>query len=350
MPEFREFVKKEGCMLYHMEQPFRYSGANVPYCSKQYINNKNRNRIHCIVKTAKEMGLRVLRPWCLMFQGYGPAWQDEPCWAPGVSIMPELDKFRDSAFDNIDYFIKVCSDEGIFLDFMLTGEDVHYGAQAFIEWRGSNDIMDFYSDSVIISDYKRYITTLLNHTNQYSGIKYKDDPTIMIWEIGEETWKETEEWAENIASHIKEIAPNQLVMDGDSKIMMKGKKAPSIDIISRHYYPCFGSEHEWNLDLDARTAREYNKVFVLNEWDWIGWNTGNLNTREMADTIFNNHDVSGDLWFQFLGPYKEMKKKYLSEQNWFAGYPDPEASRQERLNILKEHAFLMSGNLIPSGK
>ena len=62
---------------------------------------------------------------------------------------------------------------------------------------------------------------LLTHVNQYTGVAYKDDPTIMAWETGNELggWMlnggaPPAAWTLEIAAYIKSLAPNQLVSDG----------------------------------------------------------------------------------------------------------------------------------------
>ena len=58
-----------------------------------------------------------------------------------------------------------------------------------------------------MSDFKEYVTVILNHVNEYTGIAYKDDPTIIARELGNEL--------SNLARYIKEeLGSHQLFMDG----------------------------------------------------------------------------------------------------------------------------------------
>lgn len=68
---------------------------------------------------------------------------------------------------------------------------------------------------------QQYVAAVLNRYNPYTGKQYKNDPTIVMWEtgnelgayIGREGYPPTE-WTANIVDYIKSIAPNQLVLDG----------------------------------------------------------------------------------------------------------------------------------------
>ena len=45
---------------------------------------------------------------------------------------------------------------------------------------------DFYTDPTIIGWYKEWIAHVLERTNTLTGVRYKDDPTIAMWELGNE--------------------------------------------------------------------------------------------------------------------------------------------------------------------
>ena len=45
---------------------------------------------------------------------------------------------------------------------------------------------EFYTNPVIVSDFKNYVKKLITHVNPYTGLSYADDPTIYAYESGNE--------------------------------------------------------------------------------------------------------------------------------------------------------------------
>lgn len=44
-------------------------------------------------------------------------------------------------------------------------------------------ILDFYKDPIIRSWYKFYVSSLVLRNNTITGVLYRDDPTILAWEL-----------------------------------------------------------------------------------------------------------------------------------------------------------------------
>lgn len=66
----------------------------------------------------------------------------------------------------------------------------HGGIQQYSKFRGwEGDDCDlikaFFTDMQIRDDFKRMIRLLLERENSINGIKYKDDPTILAWEVSD---------------------------------------------------------------------------------------------------------------------------------------------------------------------
>jgi len=53
---------------------------------------------------------------------------------------------------------------------------------------GTSDprVQQFYTNPVIINDFKRYIKKLITHVNPYTGLSYANDATIFAYETGNE--------------------------------------------------------------------------------------------------------------------------------------------------------------------
>ena len=64
---------------------------------------------------------------------------------------------------------------------------------------------------------------MLNRVNQYTGLKYKNDPTILAWETGNEINMVPKTgisaWTDEISRHIKLTeGALQLVADGNTEL------------------------------------------------------------------------------------------------------------------------------------
>lgn len=72
--------------------------------------------------------------------------------------------------------------------------------------------MQFYTNTTIISDFKDYIEHLMTHVNQYTGLTYAEDPTIIGYETGNElngiVWADEDvpnSWTREICQFIKKL-------------------------------------------------------------------------------------------------------------------------------------------------
>lgn len=77
----------------------------------------------------------------------------------------------------------------------------------------------FYSCDICVNQYLQAIRTLIGRTNTLTGKPYRDDPTIMSWQLANEprgilSGKAYRQWIETSARVIKSIAPNHLVSIG----------------------------------------------------------------------------------------------------------------------------------------
>ncbi|HMP81830.1 MAG TPA: mannanase [Verrucomicrobiota bacterium] len=105
--------------------------------------------------------------------------------------------------------------------------------------------------------YLDYIDQLIHRRNTVNGRLYRDDPTIMTWELaneprpgvdGEETMKDVPvfcEWVDSTAQFIHDRAPRQLVCTGSEgihgslkkpEVFIASHKTPAIDYVTVHMW------------------------------------------------------------------------------------------------------------------
>jgi hypothetical protein len=178
----RGFVTRSGSQLMLDGQPLRFSGPNVewlglvgygpynfePGQSERYPTHYE---IDDALATAKEMGATVVRA-----QTLGDTVGCANC------LEPTLGHFNAQALRVMDYAIARAGAYGLKVipEFQGDARAEHVGSTAdiFSEWRGG---ANFWTDPTVIGDFENHIGRIVNHVNSYTGVSYKDDPTILGW-------------------------------------------------------------------------------------------------------------------------------------------------------------------------
>lgn len=98
--------------------------------------------------------------------------------------------------------------------------------------------MDFYTDPQIMQWYKDNIKVIVNRRNTFTGLKYKDDPTILAWDLLNEPACDCDiceggqfcelncadsinSWIEDMALFLKSVDPNHLIVVGEEGFYSK---------------------------------------------------------------------------------------------------------------------------------
>ncbi|KAJ3316494.1 hypothetical protein HDU76_001753 [Blyttiomyces sp. JEL0837] len=217
------------------------------------------------------------------------------------------------------------------------------GLQEFAALRGKSK-QQFYTDSQVIADFKWLINAVLTRTNTVTGVQYKNDPTIFAWETGNElslydsTPLPPASWTLDIASYIKSIDGNHLVMDGTNGVSGYGSTAVNVwgqltssgvlspnspvDIFTNHYYACSGPTDFGNRVLsDAQAVNAQGRAFIVGEFggatqecyanllDTIQSHKGSISGALMwslrghaRDSGFYRHNEGSNSWWSYHVP------------------------------------------------
>eukprot|EP01025_Chloroclados_australasicus_P062131 TRINITY_DN8159_c1_g1_i1.p1 TRINITY_DN8159_c1_g1~~TRINITY_DN8159_c1_g1_i1.p1 ORF type:complete len:378 (+),score=18.56 TRINITY_DN8159_c1_g1_i1:125-1135(+) len=161
------------------------------------------------------MGVKVIRTW---------AFSDGERWN---SLQPQPKVFSEKVFQGLDWLIHMCSMYNIRLVLCFTDYWGSYGGmKQYVEWcspHGPNaSVNEFYTNRNCLHLFQNYVHTLIHRVNTYSRIMYRDDPTIMTWELANEARckgnKDTQivaNWVDTMSRFVKSIDPNHLVTLGD---------------------------------------------------------------------------------------------------------------------------------------
>jgi mannan endo-1,4-beta-mannosidase len=115
----------------------------------------------------------------------------------------------------------------------------------------AEEINDFYHDDQCIALYKQWVEELLTRENHLTGVEYRNDPTIMMWELGNEVeyieaWTRDSQtirpWIEEVGSFVKDLAGDQLLTTGTHgwpdgrNDFVEDHRPDCIDVCSLHWY------------------------------------------------------------------------------------------------------------------
>jgi len=202
-------------------------------------------------------------------------------------LQPAPGEYNEEAFELLDELVYRFGQRGVRLVFFLTNYwDWHGGMPQYVSWSDIADSKEaFYTDEEIQEWYRSYVEYVLERENTYTGVAYKDDPTILAWELANEPRAMEVDndvllnWIEDASAFIKGIDPNHLVSTGMEGFYARsddpaypddwrhdGSQGPGflechavddVDACSVHLYPeSWGMSYEAGADWIERHTRD----------------------------------------------------------------------------------------------
>jgi len=315
-----EFVTSAGGKLMIGPREFRFAGANTYYLQPEIAYNNAAGAREALDK-ALALGMTVART--IGFNDHPYKNDDARCGGLTSEILgndPAAIQLRPGVFCEpnlvaLDQAIAEAKARNLRLIVYLTNNFTAYGGKRrYVQWRlepNSNPTEEqlgmFYTDATIRGWFRNYVTMLLNRTNSVTGVRYKDEPTILAWELGNELRNRTNNaserarradellaWTREMAGHIKSIDSNHLVADGgegfddnpanypglsntyavrgdESCSFSRLAREPLIDLLSYHLYPPnWGLNDDRDVEIWIRAheqlARAAGKAAYLGEF------------------------------------------------------------------------------------
>ncbi len=349
------FVTRSGNLLMLGGAVFRFAGANEYYLGlDDNVRDGAGNPTyptHTLIADALQSAVRT-GATVIRAQTLGISVGCAVCFEPTNGV------FNTSALDSADYALALAGRLGLKVIIPLTDQwrFYHGGESTFTGWHGypndpnlgvnaSNSAAQrqseahFYSDNAVVQDFKWYISNLLGHVNPYNGIAYKNDPTVLAWETGNEIWTATPAWTSDIAQYIKQyLGARQLVADGSAASGMSVANAainsPWIDIVGGHFYPV---DVDW-MQADAAVAAAHQKAYVVGEFDW---RVGSA-TSALIRAVQGDRHISGDLYWVLM-PHLPDGSPEPNSAGYAMWSPAVSPSAASLLSTLVAHANWMAG-------
>ena len=314
------FVTRKGAELRLNGAPYRFAGTN-----NYYLEYSSPAMVDALLESAAKNHLNVVRTWGFLdiggkdgsgsvdangkkngiyFQSYDGGW------------LPEINE-GDDGLRHLDYAIYKAGQLGVKLVIPFTNNWTAFGGMdQYVKWRGAAHHDDFYTDPVIRAWYKWWVFRLMFHKNAYTGVRYVNDPTILMWELANEprckgsglyppsescNTETITRWADEMSGFVKLFDRRHLVGVGDEGFYKNAgsdwtenggegvdslglAKLSNVDVMSAHLYPDnWGKTAEWGTTWITRHQRDagaVGKPFFLGEFG--------LQDQEKRDAVYKS--------------------------------------------------------------
>ncbi|KAK4438658.1 Mannan endo-1,4-beta-mannosidase 2 [Sesamum alatum] len=209
------FVGRNGSQFIVDGKPFYFNGWNSYWMMDHAVDESSKPRIRAMLQAGAKMGLTVCRTWAFNDGDYN-----------ALQIAPG--RFNERVFRALDHVIAESRRYGIRLILTLVNNLQAYGGKTqYVKWAweegvglsSSND--SFFYDPSIRRYFKNYVKTVLTRKNSITGVEYRDDPTILAWElineprcITDKSGDTLQDWIEEMSTFVKSIDSNHMLTVG----------------------------------------------------------------------------------------------------------------------------------------
>ncbi|XP_014519464.1 mannan endo-1,4-beta-mannosidase 7 [Vigna radiata var. radiata] len=208
------FVRTRGIHFMLNGYPYYANGFNAYWLMYTASDPSQRFKVSNAFREAASHGLTVARTWAFSDGGYRPLQ-----YSPGF--------YNEQMFTGLDFVISEARKYGIKLILSLVNNYENFGGKKqYVNWARSHGQYltsddDFFRSPVVKGYYMNHVRTVLNRYNRFTGIHYKDDPTIMAWELMNEprctsdpSGRTIQAWITEMAWFVKSIDRNHLLEAG----------------------------------------------------------------------------------------------------------------------------------------
>uniref|UniRef100_M8CXR5 mannan endo-1,4-beta-mannosidase n=1 Tax=Aegilops tauschii TaxID=37682 RepID=M8CXR5_AEGTA len=208
------FVERRGAQLFLEGRPFYINGWHSDWLMDQAVEPASRHRVSDMFRAATGMGL--------------------------------------TAYGGKTQYVRWAWDEGVGLT-------------------ASND--SFFFDPAIRDYFKVYLKALLTRTNHLTGVQYKDDPTILAWElmneprcISDPSGNTLQRWIEEMAGYVKSIDRRHLLTVGTEGFYGPTSPPEKLSVNPGHWFNNYGLDFIRNSkisDIDFASVHLYPDTWLL---------------------------------------------------------------------------------------
>jgi mannan endo-1,4-beta-mannosidase len=235
-------------------QPYYFVGTNFWQGMNLGVDSPSgdRDQLTAELDRLQRIGVTNLR---VMASSEGP--NTEPYrMVPVLMLSPGV--YDESVLDGLDFFLAEVGKRDMKAVMVLNnywqwsggmGQYVSWHEGTSIPYPGDwstfmNYVAKFYDCAECQTWYRDHIEMIVTHTNPYTGLQYRDDPTVFAWELANEPRRYPYSWVDNTAAYIKSLDPNHMVTTGsegtppgETLDFKRTHEGPNIDYATIHIWP-----------------------------------------------------------------------------------------------------------------
>ncbi|KAL6597486.1 hypothetical protein ACP70R_046926 [Stipagrostis hirtigluma subsp. patula] len=257
-------VERRGPHLRASGRPFVVHGFNTYWLMYFAADAATRPAVTAAIAEAAGAGLNVCRTWAFNDGGHR-----------ALQVKPF--SYDEEVFQALDFVISEARRHKMRLILSLCNNWDDYGGKAqYVRW-GKEAGLDLTSDDEFFSNpttkgyYKAFVKAVLTRTNTITKEAYRDDPTILAWELINEprcpsdpSGDMLQAWIEEMASYVKSIDPGHLLEIGVEGFY--GPSTPELlrvnpDDYSGHVGTDFIRNHR-ALGIDLASVHVYSDTWL----------------------------------------------------------------------------------------
>jgi hypothetical protein len=206
------FIKRQGRHLILNGQPWYFIGTNA-YFLLQATQQGNTLLVDSTLDEARRYGCSVIRTW---------GFQDDGGKGMALQLSPGV--YDESFFQSLDLVVKKCKDRQLRLILVFVNNWKEYGGIGqYIRWSPTAKTHDdFFTDDACRKFYKEYLKTIVLRRNSLTGTLYRDEPTILAWELinepisSDRSGRLVRQWVDTMGMYLKSLDPNHLIGVGEA--------------------------------------------------------------------------------------------------------------------------------------
>ena len=295
-----EFVSVNGKQFYVKGQPYYILGTNIWFGANMGMTGQEGDRERLIKELdyLKAMGIDNLR---VLGASEGKQFN-----TVRPSIQPELGKYNESILKGLDFLLAEMGNRDMYAVIYLNNFWVWSGGMSqYVAWHKKipvpnpflpeynwHDFMNFSAQFYYLEDmnitFRQYIEKIVNRTNTITGKKYKDDPTIMAWQLaneprpgngeeGKQHFEVFSRWIDETSGFIKSLDANHLISTGNEGLAGCIGSAEIFKEIHQYKTIDYMTFHLWILNWQWYFPQKADSTYPIAEQKAVAYMEQHIN-------------------------------------------------------------------------